>query len=41
MFVEGRGERVIEKGTKANREGGGVLAFVYVYFFKKMLRFSK
>ena len=33
-FVEGREEGVIEKRTKTNR-GRGVLAFVYVRFFKK------
>ena len=37
MFVKGRGEEVIKKWTKTNRdvEGGGVLALVYVCFFKK------
>ena len=33
----GEGERVIEKRKKMNREmeGGGILACVYVIFFKK------
>ena len=36
IFVKGRGEGVIKKWTKTNREGGGgVLAFVYVRPFKK------
>ena len=39
-FVEERGEGVIEKRTKKNR-GRGVLAFVFVRFFEKTLRFSK